>query len=214
MITEENAFNAVKAAVFLSKRDKPGHSTPVDSHDRSPSRGESPSTISTDSNPFFSPGTSPRSTPRTQSTFTPGSSPITIPPSNRLKSNKSRGIALRPPHPKFKLMRVERASVNRYGHIRPNLMIFKVQNNPRKPYLSIPRPVRSTRNLPVRISEARAAKLAARWLAGDWAPSFARKDIQGMLQGLEEGTLGPTARFWDEAVKEGEKVGGVTFRQW
>ena len=66
----------------------------------------------------------------------------------------------------------------------------------------------------MRISEARAAKLVTRWLAGDWAPSFARKDIQKMLQGLEEGTLGPNARFWDEEVKKGKIIGGVTFRQW
>ena len=213
MVIEENAFNAVKAAVFLSRRDKPDCSTAVDSYVRNPSQGEAPSPISTDSNPS-SPVTSAQSAQLTQSVSTLGSSPVVNLPSDRFKSNKSRGIALRPPHPKSKLIRVERASVNRYGHIRPNLMIFQVQNNPRKPYLSIPRQVRSRQNLPVRISEARAAKLAARWLAGDWAPSFARKDIQGMIQGLEEGTLGPNARFWDEVVKEGDKVGGVTFRQW
>jgi len=178
VIAEENLFNAVKAAVVLSKRSGPN--PPSTNNPSTPTQGGP------------SPSSNLGSTP--SSSASASSSPTSAPYS---KANSKAG-ASKKVRRLVKLRYIEPATLNRYGLYRPELGIFRLKN-PRKPYISIPRrPQTPGGNVKTRISEVHAGKLLKRWLAGEWAPSLERKDIQPMLKGLDEGILGPNARFWNE----------------
>jgi hypothetical protein len=174
IVAEENLFNAVKAAVELSKRDGPD----------APSTNNP--TTSTQGGP--GPSSSRGSSPSSSASSTSSASSAKADP-KLAASTKARNL--------LKLKHIEPASVNRYGLYRPELGIYRAMNR-QNPYLSVPRPPQQAEEVKTRISEVHARKLLRKWLLGEWAPSLDRRDIQPMLKGFDEGTLGPNARFWNE----------------